>query len=95
MTDAAGLSEDADVNRYEFEQRLRSPASIAAELFPTADLDAQQSIDLAHGKRVQLSLVDAPVVAAITPDGRLAGMISVTDGSAKVLVNFPVDEVLT
>jgi tRNA pseudouridine55 synthase len=73
---------------------LRPPASIAAQLFPTATLDAAQATDLTHGKRVRLEIADAPVVAAITEDGRLAGLVSVTDGSAKVLVNFPTDEVL-
>lgn len=75
-------------------RELRTPASIAAELFPTATLDAVQAIGLTHGKRVQLEIPDAPVVAAVTTDGRLAGLVSVTDGSARVLVNFPSDEVL-
>jgi tRNA pseudouridine55 synthase len=74
---------------------LRSPAAIAAQLFPTATLDADQATDLAHGKRIRIDIADAPVVAAITADGRLAGLVSVADGSAKVLVNFPTDEVLT
>ncbi len=91
---ASGLTEDADANRLEFEKALRTPASVATELFPAAELDARQSIDLAHGKPVRVMVPDAPVVAAITPEGRLAGMVSVTAGSAKVLVNFPADEVL-
>ena len=57
-------------------------------------LDSAQAIDLTHGKRVPLSVADAPVVAAVTADGRLAGMVAVTDGVARVLVNFPTDEVL-
>jgi tRNA pseudouridine55 synthase len=73
---------------------LRAPASIAAELFPVARLDAAQTIDLAHGKRIGLSVPDAPVVATITPDDRLAGLVEVTSGRARVLVNFPSDEVL-
>ncbi|MCU1417734.1 MAG: truB [Schumannella sp.] len=73
---------------------LRSPAVVAAELFPTATLDAAQATDLTHGKRVALAVEDAAVVAAITADGRLAGLVSVSGGSARVLVNFPTDEVL-
>lgn len=73
---------------------LRHPAEIARALFPVADLDAQQAIDLAHGKRVRPGVADAPVVAALGPDGRLAGLVSVQDGSARVLVNFPTSEVL-
>jgi hypothetical protein len=34
------------------------------------------------------------VVAAITPDDRLGGLVEVTSGRARVLVNFPSDEVL-
>ncbi|MEO8262098.1 MAG: tRNA pseudouridine(55) synthase TruB [Pseudolysinimonas sp.] len=73
---------------------LRSPATIAAELFPVAELDAVQATDLAHGKRVELGIPDAAVVAAVTAQGRLAGLVSVKAGVARVLVNFPTDEVL-
>jgi tRNA pseudouridine55 synthase len=73
---------------------LRPPAAIAAQLFPTVTLDPSQAVDLTHGKRVPLSIADAPVVAAVTADGRLAGMVAVVDGIARVLVNFPTDEVL-
>jgi tRNA pseudouridine55 synthase len=74
---------------------LLAPAAIAARLFPTATLDAAQLTDLTHGKRISIEIADAPVVGALTEDGRLAGLVSVTDGRAKVLVNFPADEVLT
>jgi len=75
-------------------ESLRSPAAIAGELFPVTILDAAQATDLAHGKRLRLPIDEAPVVAAVTPEGRLAGLVSVTDGVARVLVNFPTDEVL-
>lgn len=71
---------------------LRVPAAIAAELFPTADLDPDQARDLANGKRIALEGADAPVVAAIA-SGALVGLVSVTGGRAKVLVNFPTDEI--
>jgi tRNA pseudouridine55 synthase len=74
---------------------LHPPAAIAARLFPTVTLDSAQAIDLTHGKRVPVSIADAPVVAALTADGRLGGLVSVTDGVARVLVNFPTTEVLT
>ena len=73
---------------------LRSPATIAAELFPVVVLDAGQATDLAHGKRVELAIPDAAVVAAVTAAGRLAGLVAVTAGRTRVLVNFPTDEVL-
>jgi tRNA pseudouridine55 synthase len=72
---------------------LRAPAAVAAELFPVAELDASQGADLANGKRIALDAGDAPVVAAVA-SGRLVGLVSVTDGTARVLVNFPADEVL-
>jgi tRNA pseudouridine55 synthase len=73
---------------------LHSPAAIAAELFPVARLDAAQAVDLAHGKRIAIDVPDAAVVAAVAPGERLAGLVEVTAGRARVLVNFPSDEVL-
>jgi tRNA pseudouridine55 synthase len=74
---------------------LRAPASIAGQLFPSARLDSMQTTALSQGKRVTIDVADSPVVGALTPDGRLAGLVSVTGGAAKVLVNFPAEEVLT
>jgi tRNA pseudouridine55 synthase len=75
-------------------EALHDPAAIAGALFPVARLDHAQATDLAHGKRVMLEVPDAPVVAAVTSAGRLAGLVSVSSGAARVLVNFPTDEVL-
>ena len=87
VADAVGLDE-LDV------EAVRGAAEIARLLFPVAVLDVPQATDLAHGKRVALDVADAPVVAAITADSRLAGLVSVASGQARVLVNFPTDEVL-
>ncbi|CAN5529495.1 tRNA pseudouridine(55) synthase TruB [soil metagenome] len=73
---------------------LLSAATVAGELFPVATLDDAQATYLAHGKRVRVSVPEAPVVAAVTAHGRLAGLVAVKDGVARVLVNFPTDEVL-
>lgn len=72
---------------------LLAPATIAAELFPVLDLDPQQAIDLANGKRLRLQRPEAPdgPIAAIAPDGRLIGLIDFTDGVAKPIVNFAPD----
>jgi tRNA pseudouridine55 synthase len=72
---------------------LLHPAAVASALFPRAELDAQAVTDLTNGKRIQLSGDGGPI-AAIAPDGRLAGLVEVRDGRARVLVNFPTDEVL-
>ncbi|MET0303754.1 MAG: tRNA pseudouridine(55) synthase TruB, partial [Microbacteriaceae bacterium] len=67
---------------------LRGAADVATALFPSARLDAQQLVDLAHGKRVELDAPDADVLAALTPDGALAGLVRVRDGRLRVLVNL-------
>ena len=71
---------------------LRPAAAIAADLFPQIRLDASQAADLSNGKRIPLDTPDAATVAALTPDGRLAGLVSITRGIARVLVNFPSEE---
>lgn len=90
---------------------LLEPADVAARLFPTLHLSAQQEIDLGHGKRVELAddqrleregigverpgaerdeaTRDAPLVAAIAPDGRLVGLVEVKKGRTRVVTNFP------
>ena len=73
---------------------VRSPAAVAALLYPTVELDDAQVRDLAHGKRLELAMPDTEVLAALTPAGRLAGLIAVKGGAARVLINFPTSEVL-
>jgi tRNA pseudouridine55 synthase len=86
--------EDAVADPEALPGALRSPASIAAELFPTTTLDAEQLRDLTHGKRVELAVPDTEILAALSAEGRLAGLIAVKKGTARVLVNFPTSEVL-
>jgi tRNA pseudouridine55 synthase len=77
---------------------LCSPAGTAAALFPVWNLDAAQAIALGHGQRVPAEgAPDAAesasgLVAAVTPAGRLLGLVEVTGGRAKSVVNFPPDE---
>ena len=78
---------------------LVSPASAARLLFPSHALDAQQAVDLEHGKRIDTPELAAQAaagysgpVAAIAPDGRLVGLIESIGDQARVLVNFPVDQ---
>ena len=68
---------------------LRAPAHVAATLFPTTTMDANATLALTQGKRVAVSVPDAPVVAALDPDGGLTGLVVVEKGIARVLVNFP------
>ncbi|GAA4666076.1 tRNA pseudouridine(55) synthase TruB [Frondihabitans cladoniiphilus] len=74
--------------------RLLAPTRVAEQLFDVLPLSEQQSIDLSHGKRPGVEHADSVgPVAAITPDGRLAGLVSISNGRAKPIVNFPNDEV--
>jgi tRNA pseudouridine55 synthase len=74
---------------------LRPASAIARALFPVAELDARQATDLAHGRRARLGVPDAPVVAAIAAGDVLTGLVRVSAGEARVLVNFPSGEVLS
>lgn len=71
--------------------RMLAPAPVAASLYPRLDLSAAESTDLAHGKRIPVDGTSG-VRAAIAPDGRLVGLIEVTEGRAVILANFPSTE---
>lgn len=73
---------------------LQHPAEVAARLFPVVRLDAAQTRDIAHGKRVDIAAPDAEIAAACTPEGQLAGLISLRSGRARVLLGMPTSEVL-
>ena len=69
---------------------LLSPTSVAERLFPVLALTDEQTLDLGHGKRVQVDPgVDARLAAAVAPDGRLVGLVEVTSGRTRVVTNFP------
>jgi tRNA pseudouridine55 synthase len=85
IADAAEL--DGDIA-----EALLPPAEVAGILFPTAPVTAADALALRQGKRIQVAAADAPVVAAIAPDGDLIGLISVHEGLSRVLVNFPTPE---
>jgi tRNA pseudouridine55 synthase len=98
VTDATPLDAlDADHD-------LIDPSTVAARLFPTVRLDADQVLGLSQGKRLPGfdgaeyglpgSDADRGPVAALSPDGRLVGLIGVSAGVAKPIVNFPTGEVL-
>ena len=83
--------DDASALDSDLETQLVAPATVARELFETVALDAQQSEDLANGKRIALEPRASSPVAALSPDGRLQGLIEIVDGRARVLSNFPRD----
>lgn len=83
--------EDASSLDSDLETQFAAPATVARALFDCVQLDAQQSKDLADGKRIALEPHSSTPLAAIAPDGRLQGLIEVVDGRARVLSNFPRD----
>jgi tRNA pseudouridine55 synthase len=72
---------------------LLTPAVVASALFPVFALDADQTVDLGHGKRLVAERPDGPPgpVAAISPEGRLVGLLDFAHGVAKPIVNFAPD----
>lgn len=70
---------------------LRPPAEVAATLFPVLRLDEGEAVDLGNGKRLEVDpAADGPLVAAISPGGRLVGLVEVKRGRTRVVTNFPV-----
>ncbi len=88
------VEDAADLATMVVAEHLLAPADVASALFPTIALGAQQVIDLTHGKRIRVAdAADAAPVAALAPDGRLVGLLTIDAGVGKPLVNFPTDEV--
>jgi len=75
---------------------LLNPAAVATTLFPSHTLEAQEVVDLVHGKRLTVPALDgvAGPIAGLAPDGRLVGLLEANGSTVKALVNFPTDEVL-
>lgn len=69
---------------------LLTPAAVAAALFPSTRLDAEQARDLRDGKRPRVDAADAPLTAMLDADGALIGLASVAGGTARVVMNLPV-----
>jgi tRNA pseudouridine55 synthase len=88
------VADAAVLEGIEVEPALLAPTAVASSLFPVWSMTADETTDLGHGKRPVVDLADtAGPVAAVTPAGDLAGLVSVTGGRAKPIVNFPTDEV--
>jgi tRNA pseudouridine55 synthase len=76
-------------------QTLMSPASVAERLFTSVAIPESQVVGLSQGKKIAVEADDSvDPVAAVGPDGRLIGLVTVSNGTARVLVNFPTDEVI-
>lgn len=87
------VSDASELESLDVAASLLSPADAAIRLFPAFVLDESQTIDLGHGKRLAAERPvggDGPV-AAISPDGRLVGLLEFVGAVAKPIVNFPPD----
>jgi tRNA pseudouridine55 synthase len=71
---------------------LLAPAVAAGRIFPTIQLDAEKSLALTQGKRPEVSAAEGGPQAVVDPEGRLVGLVSVSKGIARTIVNFPADE---
>lgn len=88
-----GVADAVELQILDPAARLLPPAAAAALLFRVVDLDARQSLELGQGKRLILAgTADGSPVAARAPDGRLVGLVTVENGQARTLVNFPPDD---
>jgi tRNA pseudouridine55 synthase len=88
------VAEASELEDIDVAAGLIEPTAAASRLFPTLTLDAQQAVDLAHGKRFSVDAPDGSPVAAVAETGRLVGLVTIADGRLSPLVNFPTDEVL-
>jgi tRNA pseudouridine55 synthase len=107
IDDAKGLDELAALVDDGHPVPLQSAADGAAHLFPVWRVSAAEAVSLGHGQRVDVpdpvpwagaaASTRAPApVAALTPEGRLLGLLEITGAPprawAKSIVNFPPDE---
>ncbi len=78
-----------DAKTLDDDLELTSMESAARSQFYSIDLDAQQAIDLVHGKRIKAGDKLREPVAAFAPDGRLMAMLTRSGSQYKSLVVFP------
>lgn len=69
--------------------RLLGASAVASELFPSVELDWEQARDIGHGKRIQVDVEDAPLVAVVAPDAALLALVEVRRSQARVVTGFP------
>ena len=88
------VADAAVLEGIEVAPALLAPSAVASSLFPVWSMTADEATDLGHGKRPATGRADTEgPVAAVTPSGDLAGLVSVRGGRAVPIVNFPTDEV--
>lgn len=87
------VSRAATLDDLEPAEQLLTPADVATQLFAPLHVSQSHVTDLVHGKRISVDGADRGPLAAIAPDGTLVGLVAVSAGVAKSIINFPSDEV--
>ncbi|MDH6422887.1 tRNA pseudouridine(55) synthase TruB [Aurantimicrobium minutum] len=87
------VSDAHDLDKLEHAPELLTPADVARGIFPVVDLNQTQALELSQGKKVFLEGFpdSAEPVAAIGPEDRLVGLITVKKNQSRVVVNFPTE----
>lgn len=70
------------------ERAVVGNATVAASLFPVWELSSDEERDIRHGKRVETSMADGPLIAAVR-NGVLVAIVRVSKGVARVETGFP------
>ncbi len=94
-----GVDEAGELEGFDVEGAIMSPADAARRALPVVTLTAEQAVDLGHGKRVDLAAVGgleasdagAPpsVLAAVDPNDHLVAIVEPRGTQLKVVTGFP------
>ncbi len=68
--------------------RLLEPADAAGRIFPRWQLDADEDVHLRHGRAAQLTAPGEGRFAAISPEGRLRGLVDAQAARVSILFNM-------
>lgn len=70
---------------------LLAPADVARDMFAVVNLTEAQAVDLGHGKQIRIDghPDSKEPVAAIDPEDRLVGLITVKKNLSRIILNFP------
>jgi tRNA pseudouridine55 synthase len=88
------VAEASALEGVDVSDAMLAPVEAASRLFPVARVTEEQAVELSQGKRPTLDAEDGGPVAMVTGSGRLVGLATISSGRARVLVNFPTDEVV-
>ncbi|MCS5720578.1 tRNA pseudouridine(55) synthase TruB [Herbiconiux sp. CPCC 203407] len=99
VADARTLDDLLERGEHGEALELLDAADVAVRLFPRLDVDAAEATALGHGQRIALpegrvpaAEADGVLLAAVTPAGRLLGLVERRGSTGKSVVNFPPDE---